>query len=189
MKLFWPLNRLIAMEPITADLERHIIPVRGLRVMLDEDLARIYGVSTKQLNQQVRRNRHRFPTGFLIELNSEEAKLMRSQFVTSSRRNFQRQPLAFTEHGAIMLATVLNTPVAVEASVRVVQAFVRMRELLSTHVQLQKKMDELERRVGTHDAQLQELFDAIRQLITPAVRPRRKIGFRPEAKGPPLEGT
>lgn len=170
---------MISMETINADLERHIIPVRGLRVMLDEDLARIYGVSTKRLNQQVRRNRYRFPRGFLIELTPDEAWTMRSQSVTASRRNFQRQPFAFTEHGAIMLATVLNTPVAVEASVRVVQAFVKMRELLSTHIQLQKKMDELERRVGTHDGQLQELFDAIRQLITPARRPRRKIGFKP----------
>lgn len=179
MQLFGPLVRMIGMEPITADLERHIIPIRGLRVMLDEDLARIFGVSTKQLNQQVRRNRSRFPDGFLVELIPEEMKSMRSQFVTSSRRNFRRRPFAFTEHGAIMLATVLNTPVAVEASVRVVQAFVKMRELLSTHAQLQKKLDELERRVGSHDGQLQELFGAIRQLITPASRPRKKIGFRP----------
>lgn len=167
------------METINADLERHIVSVRGLRVMLDEDLARIYGVSTKRLNQQVRRNIHRFPCGFLIELNPDEVWTVRSQIETASRRNFQRLPFAFTEHGAIMLATVLNTPVAVEASVRVVQAFVKMRELLAAHSQLQKKMDELERRVGTHDAQLQELFDSIRQLITPVSRPRRPIGFKP----------
>lgn len=105
--------------------------------------------------------------------------MMRSHYATASRRNIRHLPLAFTEHGAVMLATVLNTPVAVEASVRVVQAFVKMRELLSMHAQLQKKMDELERRVGTHDDQLQELFDAIRQLISPTSRPRRKIGFRP----------
>jgi len=170
---------MIRVEHITTDLERHIVQIRGQRVMLDEDLARIYGVSTKRLNEQVRRNRHRFPSGFLVELTPDEAWTMRSQSVTASRRNFRRQPLAFTEHGAIMLATVLSTPVAIEASVRVVQAFVKMRELLSTHAQLQKKMDELEKRVGTHDGQLQELFDAIRQLITPASRPRRKIGFRP----------
>lgn len=115
--------------------------------------------------------------------------MMRSHFVTASRRNIRHLPLAFTEHGAIMLATVLNTSVAVEASVRVVRAFVKMRELLSTHSQLQKKMDELERRVGAHDGQLQELFDAIRQLIAPPSHPRRRIGFRPEAKGLPLKGT
>lgn len=147
--------------------------------MLDEDLARIYGVSTKRLNEQVRRNRHRFPNGFLIELTTQEAEAMRSQIATASRRNFRHRRLAFTEHGAIMLATVLNTPVAVEASVRVVQAFVRMREILSTQAALQKKFDELERRVGAHDAQLNELFDAIRQLITPAQGPRKRIGFKP----------
>ncbi len=147
--------------------------------MLDEDLARIYGVSTKRLNEQVRRNRHRFPGGFLIELTPGEAKTMRLHFATASQRNIRHLPLAFTEHGAIMLATVLNTPVAVEASVRVVRAFVKMRELLSSQALLQKKMDELELRVGTHDGQLQELFDAIRQLITPAAGPRRKIGFKP----------
>ncbi|MBI4062240.1 MAG: ORF6N domain-containing protein [Elusimicrobia bacterium] len=167
------------METFDADLERHIIPVRGLRVMLDEDLARIYGVSTKRLNEQVRRNRHRFPSGFLIELTPREARLMRSHLATASRRNIRHPPFAFTEHGAIMLATVLNTPVAVEASVRVVRAFVRMRELLSSQTQLRRKMDELERRVGTHDGRLQELFDAIRQLIAPIAEPRRKIGFRP----------
>ena len=104
---------------------------------------------------------------------------MRLHFATASQRNIRHLPLAFTEHGAIMLATVLNTPVAVEASVRVVRAFVKMRELLSSQALLQKKMDELELRVGTHDGQLQELFDAIRQLITPAAGPRRKIGFKP----------
>ena len=167
------------MEKFDADLDQHIFPVRGLRVMLDEDLARIYGVSTKRLNEQVRRNRQRFPAGFLIELTPAEAELMRSLFVTASRRNIRHLPLAFTEHGAIMLASVLNTAVAVEASVRVVRAFVKLRELLSSQAQLQKKMDELELRVGTHDGHIGELFDAIRQLITPASRPRRNIGFKP----------
>lgn len=104
---------------------------------------------------------------------------MRSQIATASRRNIRYPPFAFTEHGAIMLASVLNTPVAVEASVRVVRAFVRMREIVSTQAALQKKLDELEGRVGIHDAQLRELFAAIRQLITPIGGPRRKIGFNP----------
>lgn len=179
MQLFRPLVRIVGMETIAADLERHIIPIRGLRVMLDGDLARIYGVSTKRLNEQVRRNRHRFPLGFVIELTPEEAEVMRSHFATASRRNVRHLPFAFTEHGAIMLATVLNSPVAVEASVRVVQAFVKMRELLAEYSQLQKKIDELERRVGNHDAELQELFDSIRQLITPISRRRKRIGFKP----------
>jgi hypothetical protein len=145
--------------------------------MLDEDLARIYGVSTKRLNEQVRRNRRRFPLGFLIELTSTEAAAMRSQFATASRRNIRHLPLAFSEHGAIMLASVLNTPVAVEASVRVVRAFVKMREMLSAQKALQKKLDELEGRVGARDASINELFAAIRQLIGPGDGPRRRIGF------------
>lgn len=104
---------------------------------------------------------------------------MRSHFATASRRNVRYLPLAFTEHGAIMLASVLNSPVAVEASVRVVRAFVRMREMLSKQAVLQKKLAELEGRVDTHDDQLRELFDAIRQLIAPAEGPRRRIGFSP----------
>ena len=148
--------------------------------MLDEHLARLYGVSTKSMNQQVRRNRHRFPEGFLIELSLEEARLMRSQIVTASRRNIRHRPFAFTEFGAIMLATVLSTPVAVEASVRVVRAFVRMRELLLTQAELRKKLDQLESRVGAHDAQFQQLFDAIRQLLNSPDGSRRKIGFKTE---------
>lgn len=178
MELSPGLDRIPIMEILDSDLERRIVVVRDIRVMLDEDLARIYGVTTARLNQQVLRNLHRFPHGFVLELSHEEVSAMRSQSVTSSRRNLRRLPRAFTEHGAIMLATVLNTPVAVEAAVRVVKAFVRMRELLATHAALQKKLDELENKVGAHDEQIQELFGAIRQLITPAGGPRRKIGFK-----------
>lgn len=167
------------MNSMEGDLERQIITIRGIRVMLDEHLARIYGIQTKRLNEQVRRNRRRFPKGFVVELSEEEAQLMRSHFATASRRNVRYRPLAFTEHGAIMLATVLNTDVAVRASVRVVKAFVRMRELLSTQAALQKKIDELEGRVGIHDNHIDELFAAIRQLIDPVGEKRRKIGFKP----------
>ena len=130
MELFALLNRIPVMTDLGADLERHIVCIRGIRAMLDQDLARIYGVSTKRLNQQVRRNIQRFPKDFLIELSAEEARALRSHSATASRRNIRHRPLAFTEHGAIMLASVLNTPIAVEASVRVVRAFVKMRELL-----------------------------------------------------------
>jgi hypothetical protein len=177
-ELFRALIRISSMEPLEADLERRIITVRGMRVMLDEDLAQLYGVSTKRLNEQVRRNAHRFPHGFMIALTADEMQEMRSHFTTASKRNFQRAPLAFTEHGSIMLASVLNTPVAVEASVRVVRAFVKMREILSMHSILQKKLDELERRVDSHDGNLRELFAAIRQLITPSEGARKKIGFK-----------
>lgn len=160
-----------------ADLAGNIIPLRGRRVMLDEDLARLYGVSTKRLNEQVRRNIHRFPADFLLELTIQEARTMRSHFATASRRNIRHRPFAFTEHGAIMLATALNSAVAVEASVRVVRAFVKMREALSTQAVLQKKLDELENRVDSHDANLKDLFDAIRRLVVPKEGPRRRIGF------------
>lgn len=147
--------------------------------MLDSDLALLYGVSTKRLNQQVKRNMSRFPKDFLLFLTPDEISLMRSQFVTSSRRNKLRPPIAFTEHGAIMLASVLNSPVAVEASVRVVEAFVRMRELLAGREGLKAKLDELERRLDGHDGEIKDLFGAIRGLIEPPAKRGRKIGFSP----------
>ena len=98
------------MDPLEGDLERHIVPVRGQRVVLDEDLARLYGVSTTRLNQQVRRNIHRFPRDFIVELSAEEARAIRSPAGDGSRRNYRKPPFGFTEHGAIMLATVLTTP-------------------------------------------------------------------------------
>jgi len=166
----------------TVGIESMILMVRGLRVMLDADLAGIYGVSTKQLNQQFKRNRERFPADFAFALTNEEVVEMRSQFVTSSRRNLRRAPVVFTEHGAIMLASVLNSPVAVEASVRVVRAFVQMREQLTANKELAGKLDELEYRVSGHDEAIQNLFEAIRQLVEPPLPEGRKpIGFMREA--------
>jgi hypothetical protein len=167
------------MDSAKDELDARIVSVRGHRVMLDEDLARLYGVTTKRLNEQVRRNIHRFPKDFLVELTAAESDAMRSHFATASRRNIRHRPIAFTEHGAIMLASVLSSPVAVEASVRVVRAFVRMREMLSSQATLQKKLNELERRVGSHDVDLRDLFNAIRQLVVPNDAERRRIGFKP----------
>ncbi len=174
MELFMNLNRMMSM-----DQEPQVLVIRGERVMIDEQLARMDGVSTKQMNQQVRRNRHRFPDGFLLELTPDETRLMRSQIVTASRRNIRHSPFAFTEHGSIMLATVLNTPVAIEASVRVVRAFVKMREMLTLQAAVLGKLDELEGRVGVHDVQLRRLFGSIRRLVAPRRKPRGKIGFGP----------
>ena len=166
-------------------IESLILTVRGLRVMLDADLAKIYGVTTKQLNQQFKRNRERFPNDFAFELANQEVADMRSQNVTSSRRNLRRSPVVFTEHGALMLATVLNSPVAVEASVRVVRAFVLMREQLATHKEFAQKLSELESRVGGHDAAIANLFEAIRQLVEPPLPENRKqIGFMRETSPP-----
>jgi len=108
-------------------IERRILIIRGQRVMMDADLAAIYGVSTKRLNEQVRRNRKRFPIDFMFRLRPGEASAMRSHFATASQRNIRHLPYAFTEHGAIMLASVLNSPIAIQASREVVRAFVRLR--------------------------------------------------------------
>ncbi len=124
-------------------IESLILTVRGLRVMLDSDLATIYRVETRQLNQQFKRNRERFPNDFAFELTNQEVADMRSQIVTSSKRNLRRSPVVFTEHGALMLATVLNSPVAVEASVRVVRAFVLMREQLAANKELAQKTERI----------------------------------------------
>ena len=169
----------------TVRIESMILTVRGLRVMLDSDLAKIYGVTTKQLNQQFKRNRERFPNDFAFALANQEVADMRSQIVTSSRRNFRRMPVAFTEHGAIMLASVLNSPIAIEASVRVIRAFIGMREQLAAHKELAHKLNELENRVSGHDEAIANLFEAIRQLVEPPLpEDRKQIGFLRETSPP-----
>ncbi len=173
-------------------IEPLILTIRGHKVMLDSDLADLYGVTTKRLNEQVKRNRKRFPEDFMFQLSAEEATalrsqnatasddeaVMRSQNATASKRNVRYRPFAFTEHGAIMAANVLNSPRAVEVGVYVVRAFVKLRELIATHKELARKLAELEQRVGTHDDVIRQLIDAIRQLMAPPPQPkRRKIGF------------
>jgi hypothetical protein len=158
-------------------IEEMIFLIRGRRVMLDSDLAKIYGVTTKQLNQQFKRNRKRFPDDFAFVFTNQEVANMRSQIVTSSRRNFRRLPIAFTEHGALMLGNILNSKTAVEASIRVVRAFVWIREQLAANKELSQKLKELESRIGEHDEAISNLFEAIRQLLHPAEKPQREIGF------------
>ena len=159
------------------DSQIHLI--RGQRVMLDSDLAFIYGVTTKRLNQQFRRNRHRFPADFAFQLAKEEFQNLRSQFATSSYGGRRYQPFVFTEHGAIMLASVLNSQRAVEMSVFVVRAFVQMREVLLGNKQLAAKLAELEKRVGGHDEVIADLITAIRKLLeAPAEeKAKREIGY------------
>ncbi len=162
-------------------IERAIYLIRGHKVMLDSDLAALYGVLTKRLNEQVRRNRERFPQDFLLQLTRPEYDRLRSQFATLNtppRRGQHRKylPYAFTEHGALMAATVLNSPVAVQVSIQIVRTFVRLRQLLATHAQLARKLAELERK---YDVQFKVVFDAIRQLMAPEVpAPKRRIGFQ-----------
>ena len=163
-------------------VEPLIFTIRGQKVIIDRYLAQIYGVKTRRLNEQVKRNRERFPEDFLFQLTRDEAKtwlLSRSQFATLKRgQNIKYLPFAFTEHGAIMAANVLNTPLANQMSVFVVRAFIRLREIVSTHKELAHKLIELERKLEIHDAEIQSLVKAIRQLMAPPPSSRKKIGFQ-----------
>ena len=164
-----------------------ILVIRGQRVMLDSDLARVYGTSTARLNEQFKRNRDRFPGDFAFQLTSDEFANLMSQIATSSWHGGRRKlPWVFTEHGAIMLASVLNSPVAIEASVRVVRAFVYLREQISTNGELARKFAELEKRLNGHDESIATLFEAIRQLLEPPTpEGRHEIGFHIREEGVP----
>jgi hypothetical protein len=156
-------------------LERLVI-VRGSRVMVDVDLASVYGVPPKRLNEQVRRNRERFPEDFAFQLTLDEAR----------GQNLKHPPQVFTEHGAVMLAAVLNSPIAIDASIQVVRAFVRLRAMVAMHEGLAPKHDALERKF---DQQFSVVFEAIRQLMTPPRSSASRIGFRqPEHEATPDDG-
>ncbi len=167
-------NALIPIE----DIETNIKLVRGQRVILATDLARLYGVSTKRLNEQVIRNRERFPPDFVFQLNYQEVEHSRSQFATLKRgMNIKYLPYAFTEHGAVMAANVLRSKRAFAASIYVVRAFVKLREFLASHKELAEKFAELERQAGTHDKAIVSLFEAIRKLMAPEPENKKRIGF------------
>jgi ORF6N domain len=165
-----------------------ILTVRDRRVILDSDLAGIYGVTTSALNQAVSRNLSRFPIDFAFQLKRQELGALISQTVISKsgRGGRTKLPWVFTEHGAIMLASVLNSPVAVEASVRVVRAFIYFREQLAANRELARKVAELEGHVGRHDQAIRELFEAIHQLLEPPAGTQRpEIGFHVRETAPP----
>ena len=172
-------------SPTRADdptgIAQRILVLRGQRVLLDADLAELYGVSTSRLNQQVRRNRKRFPADFIFQITNQELANLMLQFATSSWGGTRKPPVAFTEHGAIMAATVLSSPRAVEMSVYVVRAFVKLRQVLASNVELAQKLETLEKTVATLDAktrrQFEEVYMAIRALMTPPAAKRRPIGF------------
>jgi len=163
-------------------IERKIYLIRNKKVMLDSDLAELYGVSTKRFNEQVKRNIERFPLDFMFQLTQEEYESLRSQFATSkvSRGGRRYTPYAFTEHGAIMAATILNSPKAIEMSIFVVRAFVKLREILSTNKELIHKLNELDKKYEKHDKDIKIIIETIRQLMTPPEKPARKIGFKLE---------
>jgi len=171
-------------------VDSKILVLRGHRVILDTDLAELYGVQVRHLNQQVKRNARRFPPAFRFQLSPQEFKILRSQNVISSEGHggTRYRSYAFTEHGAIMAATVLNSERAIEMSVFVVLAFVRMRRAIAANRQVLAKLAEVERRLETHDADIQDLMDAIRELINPPDPPRRRIGFEAPADPPASRG-
>jgi len=160
-------------------IERHILTIRGQKVILDRDLAKLYGVDVKRLNEQIRRNADRFPEDFMFALTWQEFASLRSQIATSKGRGGRRYaPNAFTEHGVVMAATVLNSPVAVEMSIHVVRAFVRMRRMIGAVQGLARKLDALERKMIEHDKHFAVVFEAIRQLMEPPPEePKGRIGF------------
>lgn len=170
-----------AVEPLSiGEVAQRILVVRGQRVLLDADLARFYGESTKRLNQQVRRNRERFPEDFMFELTAEEFADLRLQSATSSAGHGGRRyaPLAFTEHGAIMASMVLNSERATALSVYVVRAFVELRALIGSNKELAAKVHALERKVSVHERSIGQLADAMSELLAaPAPPPKRPIGF------------
>lgn len=170
-----------AVEPLSiGEVAQRILIVRGQRVLLDADLARFYGETTKRLNQQVRRNRERFPEDFMFELTAEEFADLRLQSATSSAGHGGRRyaPLAFTEHGAIMASMVLNSERATALSVYVVRAFVELRALLASNKELAAKVNSLERKVSVHERSIGQLADAMSELLAaPAPPPKRPIGF------------
>jgi hypothetical protein len=167
-----------------AKLESAIYLIRGQRVMLDSDLAAIYGTTTRRLNERLRRNRERFPLDFAFQLTAAEFKRLMSQIATSKKGRGGRRkvPWVFTEHGALMLATVLSSKVAIQASVRVVRAFVRLREMVAANAELGNKLKQLERRLDSHDQAIIELFAVLKRLLEPETKPKREIGFHVREK-------
>jgi hypothetical protein len=157
-------------------IERSILLIRGHKVMLDADLAELYGVETRVLLQAVSRNQKRFPKDFMFQLSKEEYELLRSQIVISKKGRGGRRylPYAFTEQGVAMLSSILRSERAVQVNIEIMRAFVRLREMIATHRDLARKLEALERR---YDAQFKVVFEAIRELMKPPEPNKRKIGF------------
>ena len=164
---------LISVEVITTK----ILEIRGKKVMLDKDLAKLYGVEVKALNQAVKRNRVRFPDDFMYQLTKQEVVNLKSQFVTSSWGGMRKLPYVFTQEGVAMLSSVLNSERAIKVNIQIMRAFVKLKELLLTHKDLAIKLESLERKYADHDEKIQKIFEAIRQLMVPPEEPKRRIGF------------
>jgi hypothetical protein len=170
------------LEQYNKKLETLIFEVRDHKVMLDSDLAELYGVQTKRLNEQIKRNQGRFPEDFMFQLSSDEFEAVRSKFATSkpSLANRRYSPYVFTEHGAVMLASILNSEIAMKVSVEIVRAFVRFRVLIDANKEIMDKLNYIEFKLAEHDQSLKDVFEVLRELIKPPELPKPKIGFRVE---------
>jgi hypothetical protein len=165
-------------EPTDEILTSKIYIIRNQKVMLDRDLAELYGVKSRRLREQVKRNSDRFPANFMMQLTENEVDVMVSQFAIPSKKQLGGSlPYAFTEFGILMLANVLHNETAIKVSIRIIEIFVRMRELLFTHKDILLKLEQMERKVDDHDEEIQRIFQYLKQLLNPPNPPRRKIGF------------
>jgi hypothetical protein len=152
--------------------------VRGQKVMLDEDLAELYQVSTGRLNEQVKRNIDRFPADFMFQLTEEEFKNLKSQNATSRWGGRRKLPSAFTEHGVLMLSSVLNSSIAISVNIQIMRIYTKMREILLTNQEILLKLEQLERKVDDHDQAIRVIFEYLKQLLNPPQEPRPRVGFR-----------
>ena len=158
-----------------------ILEIRGKKVMLDKDLARLYGVETRRLNEQVRRNRERFPNDFMYQLTRQEVINLMSHFATSSWGGTKKLPYVFTEQGVAMLSSVLNSERAIQVNILIMRAFTKLKEILLTHKDLAVRIESLEKKYAEHDQTLKSIFEAIKQLLEPPPVEEKKIsGFRVE---------
>lgn len=162
-------------------IERKIYLIRGRKVMLSMHLAELYGVETRALNQAVKRNIHRFPDDFMFQINESEAEQLVSQNVIPHKKYFGGSlSYAFTEQGVAMLSSILNSEQAIKINIAIMRAFVKLREMTSTNKELAHKLTQLERKIEKHDEEIKAIFNAIRQLMSPPEKPKRKIGFHRE---------
>jgi hypothetical protein len=155
-----------------------IYQIRGYKVMLDQDLAELYQVPTKRLNEQVKRNIARFPKDFMFQLTEEEFENLRSQIATSSWGGRRIAPYAFTEHGVLMLSSVLNSERAIKVNIQIMRIYTKMREMLMTNHEILLKLEQLERKVTAHDEDIKLIFTALKKLLNPPQEPRPRIGFK-----------
>jgi len=163
------------------NIARRIYIIRNLQVMLDKDLAELYGVETKRLNEQVKRNINRFPSDFMFQLNQEEFNNLKSQFATSSWGGVRKLPFAFTEHGILMLSSILNSPKAIQVNIQIMRTFIRLKKYLNSNELIQQRLEKIEKKLIQHDLSFDRVFEAIDLMLTQPRKKIKDIGFiKPE---------